>query len=35
VTCGLDRWHGGVHLQNGGRFWRWDDQQQRITGTPA
>jgi hypothetical protein len=29
-TCGIDKWLGGVHLQNGGRLWRWDDIGQRI-----
>lgn len=31
ATCGIDRWLGGVHLQSGGRMWRWDDTAQRIT----
>ena len=31
ATCGIDRWLGGVHLQSGGRIWRWDDAVQRIT----
>jgi hypothetical protein len=30
VTCGIDRWLGGVHLQNGSAIWRWDDGRQRI-----
>ena len=30
TTCGIDRWLGGVHLQNGARLWRWDDTRQRI-----
>ena len=30
-VCGIDRWLGGVHLQSGGRIWRWDDSAQRIT----
>jgi hypothetical protein len=30
-TCGIDRWFGGVHLQSGGRIWRWDDARQRIS----
>jgi hypothetical protein len=30
-TCGIDRWLGGVHLQSGGRVWRWDDARQRVT----
>jgi len=31
VACGLDRWLGGVHLQNGVGIWRWDDDRRRIT----
>jgi hypothetical protein len=31
TACGLDRWLGGVHLQSGGRIWRWDNTVQRIT----
>ena len=31
LTCGLDRWLGGVHLQSNGNLWRWDDTRQRIT----
>jgi hypothetical protein len=31
AACGIDRWLGGVHLQSGGRIWRWDDTVQRIT----
>ena len=31
VACGLDRWLGGVHLQNGAAIWRWDDDQRRMT----
>jgi hypothetical protein len=31
AACGLDRWLGGVHLQSGGRIWRWDNTVQRIT----
>lgn len=27
--CGIDRWLGGVHLQEG-NLWRWDDESQRI-----
>jgi hypothetical protein len=30
AVCGIDRWLGGVHLQNDGRIWRWDDTRQRI-----
>jgi hypothetical protein len=30
AVCGIDRWLGGVHLQNEGRIWRWDDTRQRI-----
>jgi hypothetical protein len=31
VSCGLDRWLGGVHLQSGTAIWRWDDARGRIT----
>jgi hypothetical protein len=31
AMCGIDRWLGGVHLQSGGRLWRWDDVRQRMT----
>jgi hypothetical protein len=31
AMCGIDRWLGGVHLQRGGRIWRWDDTRQRVT----
>jgi hypothetical protein len=30
VTLGLDKWLGGVHLQNATAIWRWDDQRRRI-----
>jgi hypothetical protein len=30
VACGLDRWLGGVHLQNGGVIWRWDASHRRV-----
>jgi hypothetical protein len=30
TACAIDRWLGGVHLQTGGRVWRWDDTRQRI-----
>jgi hypothetical protein len=30
AACGIDKWLGGVHLQDGGRVWRWDDTRQRI-----
>lgn len=30
TACGIDRWLGGVHLQSGGRLWRWDDTRQRL-----
>lgn len=30
VACGIDRWLGGVHLQNGGHMWRWDEARRRI-----
>ena len=29
-VCGIDRWLGGVHLQEGHRIWRWDEARQRI-----
>jgi hypothetical protein len=31
AACGIDRWLGGVHLQTGGRVWRWDDARQGIS----
>lgn len=31
LTCGVDRWLGGVHLQSEGNLWRWDDSRQLIT----
>jgi hypothetical protein len=31
VACGLDRWLGGVHLQTGGTWWRWDETRQTVT----
>jgi len=30
VVCGIDRWLGGVHLQNGGAIWRWDDERRQV-----
>jgi hypothetical protein len=33
VTCGLDRWLGGAHLQSGTTIWRWDDEQRRMKRT--
>ena len=30
AICGIDRWLGGVHLQAGGRMWRWDNTRHRI-----
>jgi hypothetical protein len=30
ATCGMDRWLGGVHLQDGADLWRWDDKHERI-----
>lgn len=30
TACGIDRWLGGVHLQTGGRLWRWDDARQAL-----
>jgi hypothetical protein len=30
VTCGLDRWLGGVHLRTGAEPWRWDATRQAI-----
>ena len=35
VSCGLDRWMGGVHLKAGETtIWRWDPGQRRITSNP-
>lgn len=31
VACGLDRWMGGVHLQNDADIWRWDAGHERVT----
>lgn len=31
VACGMDRWLGGVHLQDSADHWRWDDDRQQIT----
>ena len=31
ATSGIDRWFGGVHMQNGAAVWRWDDTLKRIT----
>ena len=33
AACGLDRWYGGVHLQDNAPMWRWDAQAQRIRRT--
>lgn len=33
--CGIDRWLGGVHLQSGGRIWRWDHARHRVIRTEA
>jgi hypothetical protein len=30
AACGIDKWLGGVHLQDGARVWRWDDTRQGI-----
>ena len=30
ATTGMDRWLGGVHLENGADVWRWDDKHGRI-----
>lgn len=30
ALCGIDRWLGGVHLQNDSDLWRWDDGRHRI-----
>ena len=30
VSCGLDRWLGGVRVQSRGDMWRWDDDRLRI-----
>jgi len=32
-TSGLDRWLGGVHLQDGKPVWRWDDGRQAMVVT--
>src|SRR5262249_36280074 len=29
VACGIDRWLGGVHLQQD-NIWRWDDERGRV-----
>ena len=29
-ACGIDKWLGGVHLQQGDTIWRWDAARQRI-----
>jgi hypothetical protein len=35
VSCGLDRWMGGVHLKTGETpIWRWDEGHRRITSNP-
>jgi hypothetical protein len=35
VSCGLDRWMGGVHLKTGETLiWRWNPEQRRITSNP-
>jgi hypothetical protein len=31
VTCGVDRWLGGVHLKSGQTIWRWDEEHGRMT----
>jgi len=33
VSCGLDRWLGGVRMQSRGDTWRWDDDRSRIVRT--
>jgi hypothetical protein len=33
VSCGLDRWLGGVRLQSRGDTWRWDDDRSRMVRT--
>ena len=33
VSCGLDRWLGGVRVQSRGDTWRWDDDRSRIVRT--
>ena len=30
VTCGIDRWMGGVHLEGHAVPWRWDDEAQSV-----
>jgi hypothetical protein len=34
ATCGIDRWLGGVHLQDRGPVWRWDPTNRRVTFDP-
>ncbi len=31
VACGIDRWLGGVHVQDGAGIWRWDDEKRGMT----
>jgi RNA polymerase sigma factor (sigma-70 family) len=31
AACGIDLWLGGVHLQSGGRIWRWNDTRGCMT----
>ena len=30
VSCGIDRWLGGVHLRDGGDMWRYDEARRRV-----
>lgn len=30
LTCGIDKWLGGVHLKSGSRIWRGDDTRQHV-----
>jgi hypothetical protein len=33
VSCGLDRWVGGVRVHSRADIWRWDDRRSRIVST--
>jgi hypothetical protein len=33
VACGLDKWLGGVHLQNDSQIWRWEGERGHIVRT--
>ena len=34
VSCGVDRWMGGVQIQSGTDRWRWDDERSSIVKIP-